>query len=208
MFSSQYILAIAVIGAILFLAVQGKKFFSLRPLIKMIMGVALAIYCFSAGNTLLSIMGAGFIASSLGDFFLDLPEDNYFIPGLVSFFGAHVAFLIVLWSFASWSLPICATIALITIGFFFWLKPALDKELVAPVAAYSVIIGLMCAAALTTNLSSLLVPLGALSFLASDIVLAIEKFKTKFPMDKTINWILYASGQIALAIGVVSSLSL
>ncbi|MCF6221967.1 MAG: lysoplasmalogenase, partial [Robiginitomaculum sp.] len=57
-------------------------------------------------------------------------------------------------------------------------------------------------AALTTALS-LLVPIGALLFIASDVVLAVERFKFKFPLDKKINWALYASGQIVLAIGVV-----
>jgi uncharacterized membrane protein YhhN len=206
--SGEYILGIAVIGAIAFLVVQNKTFFKARPLIKMVMGIALAVYCFSTGNAVLAIMGAGFILSAFGDFVLDFPEDRYFLPGLIAFFTAHIAFLIFLWPYASWSVPICALVGAFTLGFFVWLKPSLDKELVVPVAAYSLIIGLMGSAAMTTNLASPLIPLGAALFIASDVVLSVEKFKTKFRLDRTINWILYASGQIVLAIGAVSSLSL
>lgn len=174
----------------------------------MIMGVALAAYCSYQGQIMLAFMAGGFILSSLGDFFLDFPEDKYFISGLIAFFAAHVAFLIYLWPHASWSLLVCAVIGLFTLVYFLWLRPCLDKELVVPVAAYSIIIGLMGIAAVSTSLSSVLVPIGAVLFIASDVVLSVEKFKTKFPMDKTINWILYASGQIALAIGVVSSIPL
>lgn len=208
MFSSGYFLGIALIGAFAFLAVQNRSFFKLRPVLKMTMGVALAVYCFSTGNAAIAFMGGGFIASSLGDFFLDFPDDKYFMPGLIAFFAAHVAFLIYLWPFATWSVLICTLIGLFTLLFFLWLKPSLDKELVIPVAAYSIVIALMGSAAVTTILPSILIPVGAVLFIASDVVLSVEKFKTKFPMDKTINWILYASGQIALAIGVVSSLPL
>ena len=61
-----------------------------------------------------------------------------------------------------------------------------------PVAAYSVVITIMGIAAFTTSLPSLLAPLGAALFIASDVVLSVEKFKTKFWRAKTINWLLYA----------------
>jgi len=43
-------------------------------------------------------------------------------------------------------------------------------------------------------------------FIASDVVLSIERFKFKFKFDKQINWTLYAGGQILLAIGVVGGI--
>lgn len=200
--SSEYILGVAVIGAIVFLLVQNREFFKSRPVIKGVMGIALAAYCFSGGHDAIVFMSIGFILSALGDFNLDFPEDKYFIRGLISFFLAHVAFLIYLWPHATWSVPICVLIGVFTLGFFIWLKPSLDKELLVPVAAYSLVIGLMGSAAMTTSLSSPLIPFGAALFIASDVVLSVEKFKFKFPMDKTINWVLYAGGQIALATGV------
>jgi len=208
MVASNYILGIAVFGAIAFLLVQNRDFFKTRPIIKTVMGVALGVYCIAFGTGPLVAMGFGFIFSAVGDAVLDVPGDKYFVPGLCAFFTAHVIFFGVLQPHASWSLPVCILVGLFTLGFFMWLKPSLEKKLVVPVAAYAVVIALMGMAALTTTLGSVWIPLGAALFIASDVVLAVERFKFKFTMDKTINWILYASGQIALAIGVVSSLSL
>ena len=101
---------------------------------------------------------------------------------------------------------ISASMIVLTIGFFLWLKPALPVDMKIPVAAYSGVITLMGITALTTTLPSLLVPLGAILFIASDVVLAVERFKFKFPLDKQINWTLYAGGQILLAVGVVGAL--
>lgn len=204
--TGSIILAIAILGAIVFLTVQGKTFFKARPFIKAVMAVALAVLCLAKAPAVLVFMAVGFALSALGDLFLDFPDGKYFLPGLISFFAAHVAYLVYLWPHATWSILICALVGIFTLGFIIWLKPSVDKELVIPVAAYSIVIALMGMAAATTTLSSVLIPIGALLFIASDVVLATEKFKFKFPMDKTINWILYAGGQIALAIGVMSSL--
>jgi len=208
MFSSEIFLAIACIGAITFLVVQNREFFTSRPVIKMLMGVALSTYCLTAGHASLGFMGAGFLASALGDYLLDFPDDKYFMSGLIAFFVAHLAFLAYLWPYASWSVPLCVAIAIFTLVFYVWLQPYLEKGLTIPVAAYSLVIALMGMAAITTSLPSILIPIGAALFIASDVVLSVEKFKTKFKFDKTINWILYASGQIALAVGAVSSLAL
>ncbi len=153
-------------------------------------------------------MAAGFIASALGDFLLDLPEDKGFLSGLIAFFAAHVAFLIYLWPYAEFmgapfGMLICAGLPIANLMFYFWLRPSLPSDMKIPVAAYSVVITIMGVAAFTTSLPSLLVPLGAALFIASDVVLSVEKFKTKFWRAKTINWLLYASGQILLAMGVV-----
>lgn len=202
------LLILAVIFAAIFFALRWRSFFAARPFIKATMAVLLAAYCITAQPPLI-VMAAGFALSAFGDFFLDLRGEKYFLPGLIAFFAAHVAFAVYLFGYADplssytgieWFM--CAALAAATIAFYIWLLPALPKDMKIPVAAYSTIITLMGIAALTTALS-LLVPIGALLFIASDVVLAVERFKFKFPLDKKINWALYASGQIVLAIGVV-----
>ena len=173
------------------------------------MGAALALYCLIVPSAPILFMAAGFGASALGDFLLDLPEDKGFLPGLIAFFAAHVAFLIYLWPYAEFmSAPfgmlICTGLPIANIVFYLWLRPSLPKDMTIPVAVYSTVITIMGIAALTTSLPSLLVPLGAALFIASDVVLSVEKFKTKFWRAKTINGLLYASGQILLAVGVVA----
>lgn len=96
---SPILLGIAILGAITFLPLQGKPFFKPRPLIKAIMAIALALYCLDNDANALIFMAFGFALSALGDFFLDYPQDKYFLPGLISFFVAHVAFLIYLWPY-------------------------------------------------------------------------------------------------------------
>ncbi|PHR92141.1 MAG: hypothetical protein COA69_09030 [Robiginitomaculum sp.] len=201
----------ALLGAVIFPVLRLRGYSSIRPFVKSIMGVCLAVYCVTSPSAPVMVMAVGFLLSALGDFYLDLPEDKAFTPGLFAFFAAHIAFVVHLWPMM---VPLHAftmseyTIVLVTIalnlGFFLWLRPSLDKELVIPVAMYSVIICLMGITAFTTTAMTALIPLGALMFIASDVVLSVEKFKFKLPMGKELNWVLYAGGQILLAIGVVS----
>lgn len=207
------ILTLAVISALIFFILRWRNFFVLRPYIKAAMAVLLAVYCLQTPTIPLYIMAAGFALSALGDYFLDLRGAKWFLPGLILFFIAHVAFAVYLFGHTvplsmytrfEWGMSVGLIAA--TIGFYIWLKPALPSDMKIPVAAYSAVITLMGIAALTTTLPSLLVPIGALLFIASDVVLSIERFKFKFPLDKQINWALYASGQILLAVGVVGSI--
>lgn len=203
-------LGLSLIGALVFPILRLRGYWPIRPYIKTMMSLGLALYCLYAPNTPLFIMATGFTLSALGDFFLDLPNDKGFLPGLIAFFAAHIAFLIYLWPHASFTSPysniiICTGLILATLVFYIWIRRSLPKALILPVAAYSSVITLMGMAALTTQLPSILIPIGAVLFITSDVVLSIEKFKTQFRFGREINWALYASGQILLAIGAVNS---
>ncbi len=210
-------LLLAIIFASVFLVLRWRPFFGARPFIKAAMAILLAVYCLQADPPLL-LMAAGFGLSALGDYFLDLRpksghEEKFFLPGLIAFFAAHMAFVVYLFGYMvplSMFTPIewgiSAVLIVLTICFYLWLKSGLPGDMKIPVAAYSAVITLMGITALTTTLPSLLVPLGAVLFIASDVVLAVERFKFKFPLDKQINWTLYGGGQILLAMGVVISI--
>lgn len=216
MFLPSYWLWAAIFSAFVFPLIRAKntkadKHTGLRPVIKAIMGVCLAIYCFVTPSAPVTIMAVGFLLSALGDFCLDIPEDKLFTPGLFAFFAAHIAFVVHLWpqmaplsTFTGVEYALVAATVIFNLAFFFWIRPSLTKDLVIPVAMYSTIIALMGITAFTTTAPSMLIPLGALMFIASDVVLSIEKFKFKLPMGPELNWVLYAGGQILLAIGVVS----
>ncbi len=196
--------------ASLFMALRFVPFFKFRPFIKAGMATALAVMCFAAPSPLLW-MGVGFGMSALGDFFLDLRDEKWFMAGLIAFFLAHVAFLIFLVGlmmpiekFTSVEWAMVVGLSVVTLGFFVWIKQGLPKGLSVPVAAYMVILTLMGIAALTTT-GSPLIPLGALLFIASDMLLAVDKFKTPIPLGGQMNWALYSSGQLLLALGAVWS---
>ena len=223
------LLIFAVLSAVIFLFVRDKAYFPARPYIKAAMCFLLSLYCLSltplptphhqAVGYVLILMAIGFGFSALGDYFLDFPKEKYFLAGLIAFFAAHIAFAVYLWphmvplsafTLIEWGLTL--GLIVLTLWFYIWIRPSLDKELVVPVAAYCIIITIMGIAALTTTLRSLWVPVGAVLFIASDVVLSIDKFRqdVTFPgpiKAGQINWVLYASGQILLAYGVVASMT-
>lgn len=201
----QFLLIVAGVGACLFWVLQERPYIAPRPYIKAVMAICLGLYCFIVPHAPIIAMTTGFLLCAIGDFALDLPEDKGFLPGLGAFLLGHIAFCVFLWPFATWAPMLCAVIALFSAGFFLWLRPALDAALRLPVLFYSGIIALMGMTAFTTDLSSPLIPLGAGLFIASDVVLAVQRFKREFPFGMSVNWVLYASGQICLALGAVGS---
>ena len=209
---SYYLLWLAIFFAWVFLGLRWQPYFAARPFVKSAMAIFLALFCLSTPEAILAIMSIGFALSAIGDFFLDLRNDKYFIHGLIAFFLAHVAFVVYLFahmppfvSFTSFEWSLVIGLPVIAIGFYLWIYSSLPKDMKIPVAAYSTIITLMGIAALTSQLPSLLLPVGAVLFIASDAILAVERFKFKIPMGDKLNWLFYASGQILLAVGVLSA---
>jgi len=96
-------LLLAIIFASVFLVLRWRPFFGARPFIKAAMAILLAVYCLQADPPLL-LMAAGFGLSALGDYFLDLRpksghEEKFFLPGLIAFFAAHMAFVVYLFGY-------------------------------------------------------------------------------------------------------------
>ncbi|WP_299017289.1 lysoplasmalogenase [uncultured Photobacterium sp.] len=128
----------------------------------------------------------GLILSVVGDILLMLPKDR-FVPGLVSFLLAHIAYSLAFWSQLDdnmvWWLP-----ALLFAGgiiVFLLFLPSLGA-LMLPVAMYIAVIVQMTWAAgefwLTVgSMTSLLAFVGALVFMLSDTVLALDRFRGPLP---------------------------
>jgi uncharacterized membrane protein YhhN len=135
-----------------------------------------------------ALIVVGLACSLAGDIFLMLPQDR-FIPGLVSFLLAHLAYVAAFtlaadrpWSGAS-VLPL---IPLLAYGFavFAILRPHLGK-LMVPVLAYMVVILLMAWRAIEYARQypapgPLTAAFGALLFLISDSILALNRFARPF----------------------------
>lgn len=130
------------------------------------------------------------LAGSLaGDVFLMLPG-NYFIAGLLSFLLAHLAYIALFRRGASWfpsrlglALPLLLG-AVVYAGL--WMN-GLPQPLRGPVAIYVLVIALMAAQALgraTTRRTTgpVFVAVGACFFMASDSLLALNKFVTPLPL--------------------------
>lgn len=119
--------------------------------------------------------------SFLGDVFLMFSGSNYFILGLGSFLLAHVLYIVIFkYDFKLNLLPSLALIVA-TISYLAYLYPSVPADFVVPVILYCIVITLMGVAAIsrkTTSKSYNFVLIGALLFIISDSLIALNKFHT------------------------------
>jgi uncharacterized membrane protein YhhN len=128
---------------------------------------------------------AGLIFSLVGDIFLMLPQDR-FIPGLVSFLCAHVFYIAAFMTESGRAISFWTLIPFLIYGCLMLrlLWPHLGKMRL-PVVIYMLVILLMGWTAagrrlLTEQEGSVLAFMGAILFIASDSLLAVDKFKGRF----------------------------
>ncbi len=152
----------------------------------------------------------GLAFSLLGDILLMLPRDR-FLPGLASFLIAHIAYIVAFTTGVPIGTapalllpPLAAAIPLLRL-----LWPGLGKLLV-PVVLYSATIVLMVwlAWGLAWQLrtpGTALVALGAMLFMVSDALLAVNRFHRPFHGAQALIMGFYVAGQamIALSVGIV-----
>ncbi len=150
----------------------------------------------------------GLIFSLAGDIFLMLPAD-LFVPGLVSFLVAHLAYIHAFRGQRPWRLaPLPAAVALAYgAGVFLLLRPGLG-DLALPVAAYVLVILVMAYTAWDQWDQhrapwAALAFAGALLFVLSDTILAWNKFRAPFAAGRALNLTTYFAAQwlIARSIG-------
>jgi alkylglycerol monooxygenase len=153
---------------------------------------------------------AALALSLLGDVFLMLP--GLFIPGLVSFLLAHLCYIALFrrgvpWFASKRALAITLGAAAAMYAFLF---PGLDPVLKVAVAVYACVIALMAAqaigrATLLRDPASICVAVGAVLFMLSDSLLAINKFATPLPMAQF--WVLatYYAAQLFIAHNAVAA---
>lgn len=148
----------------------------------------------------------GLIFSLAGDVFIIKPDR--FIHGLVSFLIAHLCYIAAFvlfvpsgWLFVS-ALPVLAALALML--FVLWHNLG---KLKIPVAIYMLVIALMGWQAIhrwlaIDDLKSMLAASGALLFIVSDSILAINKFKYSFHKAQMLLLTTYFIAQWLIALSV------
>lgn len=145
-----------------------------------------------------------------GDVLLLSKKDGFLFAGLVSFLAGHVAYILLFFSLYMSSLSFTATCAIILYGIYGWILykrivPYVPHKFQIPVIAYLIIIlSMSCAAGLLYQgvhfLCWVLIWSGSLLFVASDTLVAIEKF-----MNPDIHGVmeLYVPAQVLLMAGVL-----
>ena len=166
--------------------------------------VLLALIAFRAQAVLLS---AALALSAVGDVLLDIDPRNLFVFGLGSFLLAHLAYTVLF--VRSRTRPVMVfshqaglilAVLIYTTAFAAWLIPSLGG-LAFPVVMYMCAIIAMVLSAILARFTSGWLIAGAILFLISDSILAVDKFKTPVPLRDYLVWITYYAGQYGIAIG-------
>lgn len=162
-----------------------------------------------------SLVALGLVLSAAGDVFLEF-DDNvrapkselWFVGGLGSFLVAHLCYVGAFWStIGAIQITRIAPFVAYVLLLMYILLPHVDQALRVPVMVYGGVIAMMgISTALRmnsifcTSRSAQLAMLGAVSFIASDSVLAIAKFRNPVPYAKVIVIVTYYLAQIMIAL--------
>jgi uncharacterized membrane protein YhhN len=143
--------------------------------------------------------------SWIGDLALSFDGRTPFVVGLVSFAGAHVAYIaafIARSALDPTTLAIAGTaMAVFAVVVIRWLSPHRPDELRIPIIVYVVIISVMVATAFATNASEpdIRIPIAAVVFAASDLFVARQRFVTSSRVNRLVGLPLYFIAQSIFA---------
>jgi len=160
----------------------------------------------------LPILAMALGLGAVGDFFLSRDPKSGFLPGLAAFALGHAIYIAVLWPLAG-SVPVVPVLVLASVSAVLLVRlwPVLG-DLRLPVAIYAGLSVALGALALALPDAAVWITAGALAFIASDIVLAIELFllppESRWkPLFARGLWALYWLGQAAILWGMKTAAS-
>ena len=151
------------------------------------------------------------VFSSFGDIFLALRNGNYFVFGLLSFLVAHLLF-ITLW-LRHWPKPLranssqkltVAALLLFLVTMLWWMLPI--PGLSVPVAIYMFVLTTMVITAALANFKTNWIVIGAILFLISDTIIALNTFKHVISGKPAgfLIWSTYYLAQYLIAVGFLA----
>jgi len=156
----------------------------------------------------------GLVCSLIGDVFLMLPDERFFVPGLASFLAAHICYIVGLNPVLPSLLVLIPLVIVAVIGALLFrgiissMRRQGQQALLGPVVLYGLILSVMLLSAWATlfrpappwtPLRRACVIAGASLFFASDSMLAWEKFVEPLPLGHLKVMITYHLAQVALA---------
>lgn len=181
----KIIIALTILSAILAIIVDSTGPFVLYTFLKPLTTVFVLAITFIYGKKTesyyLRTTQIALMFCLAGDSFLLSPR--LFVFGLASFLIGHICFII---SFKKlkgfqWSIGILLSMIGISVGLFLYLKDGLG-ELLVPVIVYISVISVMAWQGISLyekekDAQTLLIAIGSMLFIASDAILAVNKFK-------------------------------
>ncbi len=193
--------------ALLVLLVGERGNETLRNLAKPVASAGFLGVGFTAGaldTTYGSWIFLGLALGAVGDVLLLGASRTAFVGGLVAFLLGHVAYVVafgILGSDARATLVAAGIVAVIGALVFVWLRPHLEHEMVAAVAAYILVISVMLSVAIGTGVPLVIVAAGA--FYLSDLSVARDRFVAAGFVNRVWGLPLYYGAQLLLAWSVL-----
>ncbi len=173
--------------------------------------IAAAVSLGAAGTEYGRVLLAGMAFCWLGDLLLvSNNRKGLFLAGLVSFLLGHIAY-IGAFAVRGISLPVLAGAAVVMAVFgwrvLLWLNPSLDQRMRLPVWLYLIAISAMMAMAVATYAAhgSLVLMLGGLLFVLSDLAVARDRFVAPGFVNRAWGLPTYFAAQLMLAASVAAT---
>lgn len=150
--------------------------------------------------------------SLLGDVLLMVSDDspNFFLGGLIAFLLSHIFYILVFLKKRNTLIKpfVFATLLIVyAVGLFYLLRNSLGDMLIPVIFYVVVILSMAITASLrkenTPNISYYLVLIGALFFMISDSLLAVNKFYTEIPFPHLSIMSTYALAQYCIVMGIL-----
>ena len=155
------------------------------------------------------ILALGLALSTAGDLLLDL-DPNLFVFGLGAFLLAHLTYVTLFVRNRARPFhpgrPRCAAVLLVlacAAALSAWIVPSVGG-LAVPVVLYICALTAMVSTAILARFETPWVALGAVLFMISDSLLAIDKFKAPVPVRDVLVWVTYYFGQCGIALGYLA----
>lgn len=193
--------------------------YATKPLFMIVLMVFHGKQLGGASSLFSNMIQFGLFFSWIGDIALMIDEKFpiLFVVGLGAFLIAHLGYSLgFLRNIKDSSLKIApAKIALMGIPFvaftgcfFYYIKEGLPSDLFIPVLAYTIVITIMGITSAARNghadtKSYYWILVGAILFILSDMVIAVNKFVIDFENDAILNMWLYLTGQFMITVGAV-----
>jgi len=180
----------------------------LSRLLKMVASTAVVGLVFALSpepSAYLALIVVALAASWVGDLALSYEGRTPFVIGLVAFAGAHVAYIAAFFarsSLANTTLVVAGlAMAVFAVVVIRWLAPHRPDELKIPIIVYVVIISVMVATAFATNatIPDIRIPIAAVTFAASDMLVARQRFVTPSRVNRIVGLPLYFIAQTIFA---------
>jgi uncharacterized membrane protein YhhN len=209
--TSRLLIAVSVAASLAFLVASVVAATDCPVILKVLSILLLA----ALGFRLDPLLGAALVISSLGDFLLgvrrlgSLDAGSLFLFGLASFLLAHLVYIAMFrkYRLSVWWKPGPARVLgivtiLVVLGSVLGILRHSLGPLFMPVVVYSLVLSGMGINAMLADLGTPLAGMGALLFLASDAMLAINKFRGPFGGSGPLIWITYYAAQLLILLGV------